>query len=260
MSERCFVVLTGMHRSHTSLLGSLFERAGLPFHGELVGGNSSNPFGHFEDVGILQLQKAILKDNRARWFRGIDRQLVVSDMRQAELSQLIAQRFDELGPVWGFKTPQSSLFLDDLVSFTEARFVFIYRAPRPVLSSLLRRMGRQLYWRLDAPLHFARAYAVYNERIAAFAEKYPDRCEVLSSDELLKEPTAVLDAVSRRFGVDLPNRGSAVEVVRPSTVSAPGHPLEQGLSGYLSALPRVRRAYERMQALSSVQPDARRPQ
>lgn len=258
MSERRLLVFTGMHRSHTSLLGSLFERAGLPFCGDLVGANSSNPFGHFEDVAILQLQKAILKDNGAKWFRGIDRPLVVSDARRAELSQLIARRFEELGPVWGFKTPHSSLLLDDLASFSEARFVFSYRAPRPVLSSLLRRMGRQLYWRPDAPLCFARAYAVYNERIAAFAEAHPDRCHVLSSDELLAEPKAVLDTVSCRFALELADSGSAVEVVRPDTISAQGHFLERRLSGWLSALPRVRRAYERMQTLGLVQSGAPR--
>lgn len=258
MPERHFLVFTGMHRSYTSLLGSLFEHAGLPFHGDLVGANSSNPHGHFEDVPILQLQKAILGDNHARWFRGIDRLLIVTDARQAELSQLIARRFNELGPIWGFKTPHSSLFLDNLASFPEARFVFIYRAPRPVLSSLLRRLGHQLYWRPDAPLYFARAYAVYNERIVAFAETYPNRCHVLSSDKLFAEPKAVLDVVSCRFGLNLPDSGSAVEVVRPDTVSTPGHLLEKRLSGWLSALPRVRRAYERMQTLASVQPQARR--
>jgi len=256
--ERCFLVFTGMHRSHTSLLGSLFERAGLPFHGDLVGANSSNPFGHFEDVPILRLQKAILEDNHARWFRGIDRPLIVSETRQAELSQLIARRFGELGPVWGFKTPHSSLFLDNLISFPEARFVFIYRAPRPVLSSLLRRMGRQICWRPDAPLHFARAYAVYNERIAAFVEAHPERCHVLSSDELFADPKVVLDAVSCRFELNLPAGESAMEVVRPDTISGQSHPVEQTVSAWLSALPRVRRAYERMRRLASAQPEARR--
>jgi hypothetical protein len=251
-SEKRFLVVTGMHRSHTSLLGSMIQRSGLPFHDDMVGADISNPHGHFEDVAILNIHKATLRDNRAKWFRGIDRPLDVSDARHQELAQVIAMRFATLGPRWGFKTPQSTLFLDMFARYPQARFLFIHRPPAPVLSSLLRRMGSQIYWRPDAPGRFARAYAVYNERIAAFTASHPERCHVVSSDRLMTDPDNVLKAASDKLGLGLDDIAAARALVRPETVSAPTNWLERILTRHLSGGRRVRRAHEAVRVLDAV--------
>jgi hypothetical protein len=109
-SEKRFLVVTGMHRSHTSLLGSMIQRSGLPFHDDMVGADISNPHGHFEDVAILNIHKATLRDNRAKWFRGIDRPLDVSDARHQELAQVIAMRFATLGRAGVSRRPNRPCF------------------------------------------------------------------------------------------------------------------------------------------------------
>ena len=249
MSDLRFFVITGMHRSHTSLLANILGESGIKLHSELIDANPSNPYGHFEDAPILRVIENALQDNGAKWFRNIDKDIVVSKERRTQLRLLIGERFQEYGSDWGFKAPHSSLILNTFSQFEEARFIFIYRSPRSVLSSLMRRMGSQLYWRIDVPYLFARAYSIYNNRISDFIEDNEERCHLLSSESLLANPGKEVLRIGQFFNLDLAT-DKVNEIVKPGTVSGKKGFLEKFYSDRYAKDDQVVMSYERIDRLS----------
>lgn len=55
------VVITGMHRSGTSLTTSLLQSAGVFIGDRLLGNNLSNPKGHFEDLDFVEFHQQLLQ-------------------------------------------------------------------------------------------------------------------------------------------------------------------------------------------------------
>jgi hypothetical protein len=241
--NRRFFAVTGMHRSHTSLLGRMLVDGGLRFHDKLVSADSTNPHGHYEDIDLLRLQRAILADNGAKWFRGVARPLHISTARRREARTIVLERYAQLGPAWGFKVPDTSLLLDFWAEWREARFLLIFRDPTSVLSSMYRRMGSQFYYRPDAILAMARSYAVYNERILAHRSSHPDRTFLVDSRDLMSRPEAVLKAAADKLQMplSLPSRESSL--IDREIVSARAQFLEWPISQLLGKGRRLQRVY-----------------
>ena len=55
------LLITGMHRSATSLIASLFEGAGVHLGERLLAPNAQNPRGFFEDVEFFEFHRAALR-------------------------------------------------------------------------------------------------------------------------------------------------------------------------------------------------------
>jgi hypothetical protein len=54
------IIITGMHRSGTSLVARFVHHSGVDLGDRFVGAKPSNPYGHYEDVEILEFQRSIL--------------------------------------------------------------------------------------------------------------------------------------------------------------------------------------------------------
>jgi hypothetical protein len=248
--QRRLFVVTGMHRSHTSMLGRMLVDAGMRFHDELVDGDTTNPYGHYEDVDILELQRAALRRVGARWYRGIARPIALTGEERSRLHAIVAARYAELGDAWGFKVPDSALFLDEWASFPEARFLLVFRDPRAVLSSLYRRMGRQFWLRPDAILSMARAYCIYNERILRLRAAEPERTFLIDSADLVADPERTIAAAASKLGFPAPRDWNGERLVDTSIRSAPSQPAERAAARLLSRSPRVQRIYRQLRAAS----------
>src|SRR5215470_8442214 len=59
-SQHSPVVLTGMHRSGTSLVASMLSALSIDMGQELLPADSNNVRGYFEDVEFLELQRRML--------------------------------------------------------------------------------------------------------------------------------------------------------------------------------------------------------
>ena len=55
------LIITGIHRSGTSLTASLFQSVGVNIGENLVGPEYGNIRGHFEDIEFVELHKRILQ-------------------------------------------------------------------------------------------------------------------------------------------------------------------------------------------------------
>ena len=68
MTQRApLTLIVGMHRSGTSLLGSLLPQLGVPMPGELIAGDEHNPEGYYERADITELQENLLIGLRRWW-------------------------------------------------------------------------------------------------------------------------------------------------------------------------------------------------
>jgi GT2 family glycosyltransferase len=163
------ILLVGMHRSGTSLLGSLLPHLGVALPGDMFAGDIHNPEGYFERRDVTDLQEQLLID-LGRWWPSAAGVLPLPDgwmdwpcTRRAanQLGKLLADEAEQHQGPWAIKDPRSSLLLPlwkeictDLT--IPLMLVHAVRAPAEVMVSLLRRdanaagmtpvRAQQLWW------------------------------------------------------------------------------------------------------------------
>jgi GT2 family glycosyltransferase len=164
------ILVVGMHRSGTSLLGSLLPELGVPMPGPLIEGDPHNPEGYYERADITDLQENLLIE-LGHWWPSQQGVLdLPPDWLDRPPTQAVAERLRELlaaeiqrqpGP-WAIKDPRTSLLLPlwrqlaAEVGFP-LQLVLCVRDPAEVAASLLRRdrdaagmtawRAQQLWWR-----------------------------------------------------------------------------------------------------------------
>jgi len=55
------IIITGMHRSGTSLTAAFLQKIGLDLGDNLLKGNYWNPKGYFEDIDFVEFQRTVLQ-------------------------------------------------------------------------------------------------------------------------------------------------------------------------------------------------------
>ena len=172
------IIITGMHRSGTSLVASLMQSAGVDIGDELMASSPSNIHGHFEDLDFYHFHKEILSEAGKTYLVCPGVSLNISDDKLKQAQALIAKRMDK--PLWGWKDPCTTLFLDFwLQLLPDAHFLFVYRHPIDVFLSLLKRADIEI---TENPASGLKAWQVYNEHILHFMGKHPERstlCHVM---------------------------------------------------------------------------------
>lgn len=169
-SEPALVLVLGMHRSGTSLLGSLLGSLGVALPGELIAADRHNPEGYFERQDITGLQEQLLIDLDRWWPSAAGVEPLPDDWLVAAVANEAAARLQALlaaesarqpGP-WAIKDPRSSLLLPLWLRVAAElglplRLVLSVREPGEVVRSLLLRdrqaagmtaqRAQQLWWR-----------------------------------------------------------------------------------------------------------------
>jgi predicted O-methyltransferase YrrM len=175
-------VITGMHRSGTSLVSSLLQGAGVDVGDQLISPNCANPRGYFEDVDFYEFHEKLLHARQLSYlYVGEDFDFDPSEQEVEGAQTLICQRANK--PIWGWKDPRTSLFLefwDGLLP--EARYLFVYRHPVDVVLSLLRRGDFDDQPSLASGLA---AWRLYNGKIKTFFERNREKCLLAPIDGLI---------------------------------------------------------------------------
>ena len=240
MTRSRALVLTGMHRSGTSLLASVVRHAGIDMGASLMKGERGNPRGHFEDLEFHGFHERILER------RGVS-PFTVPDGWPQDLTPAEAEEARELAdrrsgkPVWGFKDPRAALFLDLWEGvLAEPIYLFVYRHPVEAALSLLRR-GLELEIQQE-PRVALRAWASYNERLLAFRREHPGRCLLWHVAGATRSLEASVRALEERLGVTLNRSGLDALYHRDELVGLQAEEID-----WASLLPEAFELYRRLE-------------
>ena len=208
------VVITGMHRSGTSLLASAMQAAGVAIGDDLLGASNSNVHGHFEDLEFLNFHENVFADHGLTWYDVTpSTNLAVSPKRRRQAESLVAARAHQ--PVWGWKDPRTCMFLNFWETLLpSAKFVFIFRRPDEVIASLQRRREKPLFhhfrgaWVLRKfgcstfRARFAlEKWSQYNSAIIECTHRWPERCRVVESSDLPSQLPPLIRHMRESWGL-----------------------------------------------------------
>lgn len=203
------LVITGMHRSGTSLASGMLAAAGVHVGRQLMGPATGNPRGHFEDLEFVRVHERLLAAN------GLSRDgftchdsIAVPPTIDAEARALRDRRRRE-GRLWGWKDPRTTLFLDYWAGqLPEARFLFMVRPPWEVVDSLFRR-GDDVF--AVHPRLAIDLWVSYNRRILDFVRANADRCVIVDTHRLAADPAGFVTRVGDLLGRRLDHPGDLYE-------------------------------------------------
>lgn len=198
--NKSVVIMTGMHRSGTSLTASLLQSAGIEIGDRLMGQNKGNDQGHFEDLDFVEFHQDVLQSQgicAAGWTNNTV--IKVQQQYLAIAQNLILARQDKV--IWGWKDPRTTLFLDFWhQQIPDAKFVFVFRSPWEVVDSLFRR-GDIIFG--TNPNFALQQWCQYNQTILDFQQRYPEQCVLLEVASIIQNSAGLIDLLQQKFQLDL---------------------------------------------------------
>src|SRR3569833_426433 len=152
------LIVTGMHRSGTSLVTNWLYHSWLQVGECLVGANAGNKEGHYEDVEFLRIHEEILATNGYPTTGLIYHKPVEISEYQLEKLKAVLEVKERHFEQWGWKEPRTCLFLNTYQKLIPgAKNLVIVRDYAAVVNSLLKRdfdlhdaqhQGRSFFTRL----------------------------------------------------------------------------------------------------------------
>ncbi|MEG4996706.1 glycosyltransferase [Microcoleus sp. B4-D4] len=201
-SKPSVFIVTGMHRSGTSLTASLFQKVGVDIGKKLVGPAVGNVKGHFENVDFVEFHKSVLRSH------GIDElgctleKTIPVAASDVEIAKRAIDQNQQTQKHWGWKDPRTALFWDFwLKLLPEANFICVYRSPWEVVDSLYRR-GTDVSL-LQHPEMAVKMWLHYNQQVLELFESFPDRCLLANVYPIGNTPEFFIDRVNEKFNVNL---------------------------------------------------------
>ena len=197
------ILVMGMHRSGTSLLGSILQALAVPMPGPLIPGDHHNPEGYFERADITALQEELLID-LDRWWpsemgtRPLPQNWLASARGQraaACLRRLLRADLQQQTTPWAIKDPRSSLLLPLWRQVAAElnlplQLVLAFRDPAEVITSLINRDASR------TGMNLGRAQALWlrhHQQVLIDAGGLP--LQVVSYSRWFTEPRAQIEAL-----------------------------------------------------------------
>jgi hypothetical protein len=156
------IIISGMHRSSTSLIAQYLKLCGVSLGNNLLGAHIDNKDGYFENRVIVELHQHLIVQERANLFNFKIQTRYSSESKTAILNEIELLKL--AGGIYGFKDPRNCLFIKPLTNiFPDAKHLLIYRCFEEVIDSLIRR-GTDVEIRRK-PWLAARAWILYNSSL-----------------------------------------------------------------------------------------------
>ncbi len=200
------LIITGMHRSGTSLTAQYLAECGLFLGYNLHNSDKSNTQsaydGHHEDEDFLQFHKQILAAKRIYSFPTSSFRVPVrpGKIYQNKALELLSLRSDL--EQWSWKDPRTTLFLDFWNELLPSpKYLLLFRDPLAVVDSLIRRgTDDQIK---QKPVIALKSWQVYNRCLLNFVLRNKDNCLLYQIDEVISSPDLFVDIVSMKLGIEL---------------------------------------------------------
>jgi|GEM_PF-6365731 len=180
------IVVLGMHRSGTSMLGSILHNMGVKMGSskDVEKNEFDNILGFFENYEVAIHNDELLDLMGGAWDKSPQKDL--AELDKDKLNELKRQAKDILdklykqGNVVGIKEPRMSILLDYWEEFLQnPQYIFIFRNPLDVAKSLEKRNG----FEIDKGLSL---WTEYNERTLKFLKD--KEYLMLRYEDLLSDP------------------------------------------------------------------------
>jgi hypothetical protein len=200
------VILTGMHRSFTSLTSNILTELGIYMGESILEPDDFNPEGYFENVDFLYFDRTLCKfcmyheNSFFDWGWSPDEKMNSDKIKEFEgyAKKLVHDR--KRLRVWGWKDPRTSLLLNFWDSIIpHAKYIFVYRNPAEVYTSVTKLKGIELFQK--HPEYIEKCWSDHNRNILEFASKNRDRCIVISTNNLTKNPNAIKPLLTDKLGL-----------------------------------------------------------
>jgi hypothetical protein len=247
------LMITGMHRSGTSLAAQYLGECGLYIGNDLTSSqlNQSRRYygGHHEDREFTNFHKHILKSKFIGDFptRSFRLPVRIGEKDRAVANTIISSREDF--PQWGWKDPRSALFLDFWNELIEnLYYLFLIRNPLSVVDSLLRRDHEKHISR--NPINGIRVWSVYNQQILKFYSQNVSSCIIFDIDAVIHDPDCLRCKVIEKFGFELAPIGFDKVFSRKAFRSAPSEQVEQMKSKHIKEVDAALNLYHQFQVFS----------
>ncbi|MBE9186785.1 sulfotransferase [Microcoleus sp. LEGE 07076] len=199
-TEQTVFIITGMHRSGTSLTASILQSAGIHIGRNLLGADHVNIKGHWENIDFYEFHMNILDSqglSSAGWT--LQDNLEIKEEFIDRAKQIIEN--NALSSVWGWKEPRTTLFLDFWAKLLpKARFLLIYRSPWEVADSLYRRKDELFQSQPELAIKY---WQHYNQKILNFYNQEQNRCLLANVKTIIQYQAAYIDTINHKFNVDL---------------------------------------------------------
>ncbi len=202
------LVVTGMHRSGTSLTAAFLQSLGIHLGEQFWQADQHNAKGYFEDVDFLQFQRSLLADccpqNDGGWIdwgwtenEQLDRSQFFHYTNEAK--QLLQNR--QHLSIWGWKDPRTTLLLDFWQELLpEAYFLLVYRFPWDVIDSILRLNAPVFSENPDYPL---KIWQYYNRHLWDFYRRNSERCLLCNVNRFWENPGNLVQLLQDKFNLSV---------------------------------------------------------
>jgi len=222
------VIVTGMHRSGTSVVARMCQLLGVDLGPEhaLMQGGPENPDGFFEHRWIKEVNEQVLERLGGTWQSpprlppGWQDSPLLTDLRSQAAAALADLERAADGPLVGFKDPRACLTLDLWKPLAcEPRVVVVVRDPSEVAASLDTRDGLPHDAGID----------LWNRYTVSVLTGAPD-AHIVVHPRIFAEPEEVIRTLAQALGLpaDATRITSAVEAIRPELRRSSGSPLGDG--------------------------------
>jgi len=164
------VIILGMHRSGTSMIGGVLTCLGVDLGEDSPGKQTSNPLGHFEDREFLELNRKIIKAAGGTWDNPPGSPQILNTLEKFadEIAELVRIKVDQHPhALWGWKDPRTSLTVGLYIPYLKNPYILIcQREPDQIAESLWKRNQFERKTSLDLT-------EIYQRRIDDFLEANP---------------------------------------------------------------------------------------
>ncbi|MDT0582636.1 sulfotransferase [Brumicola blandensis] len=195
-----FVIISGMHRSATSLVTQYLQLCGIALGDNLLGAHKDNQDGYFENKSIVQLHQSIIVEQNRNLFNCPEQASYAESAKKVLLEE--AKSLESFGSVYGFKDPRNCLFIQPLSGlFPDAKHLLLYRDYREVIDSLIRRATDKEIRR--QPWLAAKAWIKYNECIIKFYKRNQEHSLLFNDSFFIKNSGHCVQAINAKFRTKL---------------------------------------------------------
>ncbi|HVX52772.1 MAG TPA: sulfotransferase [Chitinophagaceae bacterium] len=197
MQDNKILVILGMHRSGTSLITRWLQSCGLQVGDNLLGPETGNEEGHFEDLDFVRRHENLLLAKKLPHTGLVDKTAGTLSLAQENEIKALIENKNKHYRQWGWKDPRTCLFLDTYRKLLpHVTYLVILRDYESVVSSLLHRdfKGLNRYYQSKGNIYrfFLRMKRKYHKNwlYKTYAEKYLD-VWIAYNEELLNHAHSV---------------------------------------------------------------------